>query len=150
MKQIILFLIYLVLLLASCGSSLERKENNSSSRLTAKFQKMKIIIGSTSFTATLHDNETARAFRKLLPLTLKMTELNGNEKFADLKKELPVDAYNPGKIQNGDLLLYGSNTLVVFYKSFNTSYSYTKLGKIDNPEGLAAALGSRDITVSFE
>lgn len=118
--------------------------------MIAKFQKMKITIGSTSFTATLHDNETAKAFQKLLPLTLKMTELNGNEKFADLKKELPVDAYNPGKIQNGDLLLYGSNTLVVFYKSFNTSYSYTKLGKIDNPEGLAAALGSRDITVSFE
>jgi hypothetical protein len=50
----------------------------------------------------------------------------------------------------GDILLWGNNTLVLFYKSFNTPYRYTKIGKINNTSGLAAALGGGDIKVSFE
>ena len=41
-----------------------------------------IRIGDESFAATLADNATATAFKKLLPLSLTMTELNGNEKLA--------------------------------------------------------------------
>ena len=53
-------------------------------------------------------------------------------------------------INAGDLMLYGSNCLVIFYESFSTSYSYTKIGHIDNPEGLAETLGSGNIKVTFE
>ena len=138
------------MLSASCGSSFKNQEDILNKYRSITIQQMKIKIGNNHFTATLYNNETAIAFQKLLPLSLKMVELNGNEKFSELKKNLPVEAFKPGKIQNGDLMLYGSNTLVIFYKSFNTPYSYTKLGKIDQPEGLAAALGSGDIAVSFE
>ena len=85
-----------------------------------------------------------------MPITISMKELNGNEKYYELSNDLPYDASNPGTIQTGDLMLYGSNTLVLFYKTFSTSYSYTRLGRIDNPSGLAAALGSGNVTVTFE
>jgi len=111
---------------------------------------LSIKIGSKHYTTTLFNNPTATAFKAMLPLTMNMTELNGNEKYFDLSKNLPTNASNPGKINNGDLLLYGSKTLVLFYKTFSTSYSYTKLGKIDNPSGLAEALGSGNAAVTIE
>ncbi len=83
-------------------------------------------------------------------MTLNMKDLNGNEKYFDLPNNLPTNASNPGTIQAGDLMLYGSNTFVLFYKSFSTSYNYTRLARIDNPTGLAAALGSGNVTVRFE
>lgn len=111
---------------------------------------LRITIGASTFTAGLVDNAAVMAFKARLPMTIPMNELNGNEKYYSLPASLPVSASNLGTIQTGDLMLYGSNTLVLFYKSFSTSYRYTKLGRIDNPTGLAAALGSGNVTVTFE
>lgn len=112
--------------------------------------KMKITIGTTVFTATLYNNPSSAAFKAMLPLTIDMTELNGNEKFYNFTSTLPTNASVGGDIKVGDLTLYGNNVLVLFYKSFNTSYSYTKLGHIDNPTELATALGAGNVTVKFE
>ncbi len=109
-----------------------------------------VRVGDRSFAATLEENATARAFAALLPMTVTMNEMNGNEKYYYLSKNLPTDSYHPGIIRNGDLMLYGSNCLVLFYETFSSSYSYTRLGRIDNPSGLAAALGRSNVTVTFE
>jgi hypothetical protein len=109
-----------------------------------------IKIGSQEFTATLLDNPTATALKAMLPLTMNMTELNGNEKYFDLSKSLPTNASNPGRINTGDLLFYRSKTLVLFYRTFSTSYSYTRVGKINNTSGLAEALGSGNAVVTIE
>ena len=109
-----------------------------------------IIIGSKTFTATLADSETGEAFAALLPLSVTMNELNGNEKYHYLSTSLPTATYQPGTIRAGDLMLYGNNCVVLFYETFNTSYSYTRLGAIDNPSSLAAALGSGNVSVRFE
>ncbi|MFD2540072.1 cyclophilin-like fold protein [Sphingobacterium chuzhouense] len=111
--------------------------------------KIKITVNSQTFTATLLDNNSAKAFKEMLPMTINMVELNNNEKYFDLPNSLPTNSSNPQTINNGDLMLYGSKTLVLFYKTFSTSYSYTRLGKIDDTTGLATALGSGNVTVTF-
>jgi hypothetical protein len=111
---------------------------------------MKIRIGSTVFATTLQANEAASAFKAMLPLELRMNDLHANEKYADVPSGLPTDASNPRTIHAGEVMLYGSRTIVVFYETFTTSYSYTRIGKVDDVSGLAAALGSGSITVTFE
>lgn len=112
--------------------------------------KIKITVGSKSFTAKLLDNHSAMAFKEMLPMTINMIELYNNEKYYDLQNSLPTNSSNPQTIKNGDLMLYGSKTLVLFYKTFSTSYSYTKLGAVDEVTGLATALGSGNVTLTFE
>jgi hypothetical protein len=112
--------------------------------------KIKIKVGSKTFTVTLLENNSAKAFKEMLPITMNMIELNNNEKFYNLSHDLPTNSSNPGTIKNGDLMLYGSRTLVLFYKNFSTAYSYTRLGKVDDATGLATALGPGNVTVTFE
>ena len=112
--------------------------------------KIKLTINKRIFTATLVNNKTAIAFKSKLPLSIKMIELNGNEKYGELSNPLPTESVNPERIQVGDLMLYGNQTLVLFYKSFNTSYQYTKIGKIDDTEQLYAVLGDGNATVKIE
>lgn len=111
---------------------------------------LKITVGSTSFGIRLEDNITATVFKALLPMTVNMSEMNGNEKYYYLTGSLPVASSNPGTIRTGDLMLYGSSCVVLFYETFRTSYSYTRLGRMDNPSGLVSALGSGSVTVTFE
>ncbi len=127
-----------------------RAKMNPMKHENANQLKIKITIGNKKFDATLLDNETALAFKKNLPLEIKMIELNDNEKYGELKNRLPTNPSYPRKIQIGDLMLYGDQTLVLFYKSFTTSYSYSSIGKIDNVEGLEDALGSGNPVVKFE
>lgn len=112
--------------------------------------RLRLTIGSSSFTATFADNATARAFKALLPISVSMDELNGNEKYYYLPGRLPSFPSNPGTIRTGDLMLYGSDCIVLFYETFRTSYSYTQLGWLDSTSGLSAAVGSGNVAVRFE
>ena len=134
----------------SLASSNSSAENDGNGNPHPTGDKMKIKVGTKTFAATLYDNATATAFKSLLPMTVNMVELNGNEKYLDLPDNLPTNASNPRTIQFGDLMIYGSNTLVLFYKTFATSYSYTKLGRINDTEGFAATVGSENVTVTYE
>ena len=120
----------------------ETEEESAMPRLT-------IGIGDQTFSARLYDSDTTRALLERLPLTLSMEELHGNEKYCYLDEPLPTHAALPDGIRAGELMLYGSDCLVLFYESFPTSYRYTPLGRMENPEGLAEALGGGSVTVRF-
>jgi len=110
---------------------------------------IRITVAEKDFTAILAATPAAVEFAKQLPLTLRMNELNGNEKYAGLPEKLPAASACPGRINRGDLMLYGSSTLVLFYESFPTSYSYTAIGRIADADTLKAALGRGNVTVTF-
>lgn len=152
--SIIIFILSLIVWANCTAKDASLPDNNVSDSTSQPSELMKdtiaIIIGSNRFTAILESNAAASEFKKMLPLTISMRDLNNNEKFFDLSSNLPANASNPRTINAGDLMLWGSNTLVFFYKTFNTSYSYTRLGKIKDLNGLAQALGSGNVTVTFE
>ena len=112
--------------------------------------KITLTINSKTFTASLEDNETVAAFKDLLPMTIDMNELNGNEKYYYMPQNLPSKSEKVSTIYEGDIMLYGSNCLVVFYETFDTPYTYTKIGHIDDVSGLKEAVGSENVTVTIE
>ena len=112
--------------------------------------KIKISINNKTFSATLNNNETVKGLIERLPLTLNMQDLNSNEKYNYLDYSLPTSPSRPNRINAGDIKLFGDDCLVIFYESFNTSYNYTDLGKIDNAEGFLAELGNGSVTITFE
>ena len=106
----------------------------------------RVFINDNKYNVTFEENETAEYLLNMLPQNFNMSVLHGNEKYVYLEDVFPTDSYNPNYINAGDVMPYGNNCLVVFYKSFDTSYSYTKIGHIDNlPD-----LGNGDITIKFE
>ncbi len=126
-------------------SSLAAERNVAESMNTA----VRIEVGGKSFIAELESNAAAEAFLKQLPMTVVMTELNENEKYCNLSSPLPEKAFRPGRIHCGDLMLFGSSTIVLFYESFLTPYSYTRLGRLRDAEELKTALGTGNPTVVF-
>lgn len=108
-----------------------------------------MAVGERRFAVTLADNDAARAFVSQLPLTLDMPDLNGNEKHVKLPKALPTNTTRPGTINNGDLMLWGADTLVVFYLTFESPYSYTRLGRIEDAAALPQVLGPGKVRVTF-
>ena len=168
MKKLCILLSVISLLFVFCSCSNHKAPEQSTAQTTQNTTEFKyeevsstenstekntdsiiIKVNDKSFTAKLYDNETAKAFAEMLPITLDMNELHGNEKYYYFNNSLPTNSTDIDKINSGDLMLYGNNCIVLFYDSFSTNYSYTKIGHIENPEGLAEAVGNSDITITF-
>lgn len=110
---------------------------------------MIITANGRSFNCTLYENETTYAFIEQLPLTITMSELNGNEKYYYLENSLPTNTFRPNEIHAGEVMLFGSDCLVLFYENFTSSFSYTSIGYVDDPVQLADILGKGSVQVTF-
>ncbi|MGL5259397.1 MAG: cyclophilin-like fold protein [Lachnospiraceae bacterium] len=108
-----------------------------------------LIIGDTSFSVTLEENETSEAFMKQLEsesISIAMQEYGGFEKVGTIEFELPRNDHQI-TTKAGDLVLYNGKQIVLFYGS--NTWSYTKIGSIDLIDGLVEAVGKGDIVVTF-
>lgn len=145
-----------IALMLSCGNA-AAPNLSPTKELTSKIEgegdmtayDLTISVGNHMFEAKLYDNETTKALIGKFPLTINMGDMNGNEKYYFMPDNLPTNAENPRRINEGDLMLYGSNCLVLFYETFSSSYSYTKLGYIKNAATLAQAVGGGNVQITF-
>ena len=111
--------------------------------------KLFIRINNIDYLFELKNTEAANQIKSKLPFTHKMTNLNGNEVYYKFKDDFTKNEKSIGSINTGDIYLYQSDTLVLFYKSFSTSYKYTEIGKLVNSTNLAQNIGSGDVTVQW-
>jgi hypothetical protein len=114
--------------------------------------KTTVRIGAKTYTMKLASGKPAQAFRAYLnkTRTLKMSELNGNEKYRYFEsKTFPTSEKRYTRVKAGDVMLYGDDCLVIFYKSHKTSFEYTKIGHLTSTKGLAKALGKKSVKVRF-
>lgn len=145
MKKVILGVVILLSLLTvtACSKIEEKNETISSEK---RSEELKIIINKEEYQVELEDNETVTELLKIMPREMEMIELNGNEKYHYLEQSLPTNPTSPKQIEKGDIMLFGDNCLVIFYQSFKTNYSYTRIGHIHNLKDI----GENNITVKFE
>jgi len=147
MKKIIYIFLILLSFTMTTGCDTKVEESNEKiSIYSEEIESMRVIINDQEYVVELENNETVEKLLHLLPLTVTMNELNGNEKYVNLDEELPTSSYYPKHILKGDVMLFGDNCLVIFYESFDTTYPYTKIGHISNLENL----GNGNIEVIIE
>ena len=111
--------------------------------------QMNVQVGGSTFTATLEENEAVDALVEMMeqgPVTIQMSDYSGFEKVGPLGTSLPTSNQQT-TTQAGDIVLYQGNQIVMFYGS--NSWSYTRLGHIDDLTGWEETLGSGDVTVTF-
>ena len=123
--------------------------DNTGSEEEITEMKMTVQVGESTFTATLEDNAAVDALVEMMengPVTVQMSDYAGFEKVGALGISLPTNN-SQTTTQAGDIVLYQGNQIVLFYGS--NSWSYTRLGKIDDLTGWSEALGSGDVLVTF-
>ncbi|EFE14577.1 hypothetical protein LK436_13640 [Clostridium sp. M62/1] len=111
--------------------------------------QMNVQVGGSTFTATLEENAAADALVDMMeqgPVTIQMSDYSGFEKVGPLGTSLPASSQQT-TTQAGDIVLYQGNQIVMFYGS--NSWSYTRLGHINDLTGWKEALGNGYVTVTL-
>ena len=162
MKKIFAFIATL-LLFAACSSDAASsvkptqpetqtpKSSANSSAQTEAPVKLKIHVNDTTFTATLEENSSAKAFAEFLAqgdMTLDMHDYGSFEKVADLPRSFPR---NDKQIDTdaGDIILYQGNSITIYYDK--NSWNFTRLARIDNvnKKRLQQILGKGNVKATF-
>lgn len=111
--------------------------------------KMNVQVGGAAFSAMLENNEAVSELVAMMqesPVVIEMSDYSGFEKVGPLGRSLTA-SNSQTTTHAGDIVLYNGNQIVIFYGS--NSWSYTRLGHIDDLTGWEDALGSGDVTVTF-
>ena len=112
---------------------------------------LKMKIGDTAVAVDWEENEAVEALKELCraePLTIELSMYGGFEQVGPIGARLPSSDVQT-TTRAGDIVLYSSNQMVVFYGS--NSWAYTRLGHISDQsaEDMAALLGHGDVSVTL-
>ena len=113
--------------------------------------KITIQLPDKSITATLNDNETARDFVSLLPLTLTMGDVFGREKFAHLPRAISEGGRGTKTYEVGDVIYWSpGKDVAVYYRTDAKEIpdpGIIVMGKLDSGAELLDAPGSVKVTI---
>lgn len=109
-----------------------------------KEESMKLLIDNQELNVTWENNESVKALKELLPLTIEMHEYGGFEQTGSIGQSI-VRNDSQIDVVPGDIVLYNGNAISVFYH--NSSWSYTRLGHINlDDSGLNNLLNNSSVT----
>ena len=116
--------------------------------------KINITIEGKTMQATLADNIATKALVEKLaagPITITMNNYGGFEKVGALPWSLPT-ADTQISTKPGDIMLYTSNNIVIFYGQ--NSWAYTPLGVLEtsNPSEISNFVGNgnKQVTIALD
>ena len=112
---------------------------------------LQMTIGGTAVRVNWENNRSVEALKALCesgPLTIQASMYGGFEQVWSIGARLPSDDAQITTAA-GDVVLYSSNQIVVFYGS--NSWAYTRLGRITdrNAAEMAALLGNGNVTITI-
>lgn len=128
------------------GIEATTSENND--KIT-EVTEMKVEVNGYTFHATLENNAAVTELVQMMreqPAVIDMSDYSGFEKVGSLGTTLS-GSNSQTTTKAGDIVLYNSNQIVVFYGS--NSWSYTRIGHITDLTGWQEALGTGDVTITF-
>lgn len=123
------------------------EQENETERVTDI--KINVKVENHTFQANVESNSAVDAFVDMMresPITIRMSDYGGFEKVGSLGESLPTSDRQT-TTEEGDIVLYSGNQIVIFYGA--NSWSYTRLGHVDDLDGWEEALGNEDVTVTF-
>lgn len=166
MKKILFILTAIILFMTGCTSKPEIKEtqetqsqyeilsdedignymneNNENTNLT-------LSVDRTPLSVKWENNESVSALKKLASekdLTIKAHQYGGFEQVGSLPQRIESNDVHM-TAQPGDIMLYSSNSVVLYYGT--NTWSYTKLGHIENlsEAELKKLLSGETVTLTF-
>ena len=167
MKRTITFLISLIIIstLIACGKSnntstlttdepiisitTPQDDNQTTKEDEIANMKLTLKIDGIEVDVIWTDNDSVKALKNLAKngLTINMSKYDGFEQVGSIGSTLPSSdtriTTNPG-----DIVLYSSNQIVIFYDS--NTWSYTKLGHINlSKSELTDLLGDEDVVITL-
>ena len=102
--------------------------NNWLDEYIKKETNMNLYIDNQKVDVTWLDNDSVKALKKILPVTINMHEYGGFEQTGSIGQSITRNDVQMNT-EPGDIVLYNGNAISVFYAP--SSWSYTKLGHIN-------------------
>lgn len=112
--------------------------------------KIKLTAGTREFTATFYKNATTDALVQMMPMTLPMMDLYGNEMCYRFPNALPTDDARTQGYEVGEIMYWPpGHSFVIRYAQNGERFQMQKLGKLDSGVEFFRTCGDIDVRIEL-
>lgn len=132
-KKIYIVAIMLIGLLTSCRQATNPQREEMIQPIKVKPTGQLVLqLENEKVPIIVYNTKIVNGLSGYMPFDVTFNELNGNEIYAELPFAIEASPERVKEVQAGDVMLFGSSTLVIFYETHKTDYQYTKIGKVSD------------------